>query len=132
MIEEKALLLLQKRKVSNLKLRTHWIDRFLICHSEYRTKFSRHLDQERHWSSDSTIFVQWFDLMRKTMIKYNIASEDVYNMNEKRYMMNVSEKTQWVIFFDFSRISSILRCLTSHFSIISKILIEFEKIMFLK
>ncbi len=32
--------------------------------------------------------------MKKTMIKYNIAIEDVYNMNEKRYMMNVNEVTQ--------------------------------------
>jgi hypothetical protein len=130
MIEEKVLLLLQKRRVSIFKLRTHWIDRFLIRHSEYRTKFSRHLDQERHWSSDSTIFVQWFDLVRKTMIKYNIASEDVYNINEKKYMMNVNEKTQWVIFFvDFSRISFILKCSISHFSFIRRISQLFQKFL---
>jgi hypothetical protein len=35
------------------------------------------------------------------MIKYNIALEDVYNMNEKKYMMNVSEATQWVLFLIF-------------------------------
>jgi hypothetical protein len=40
------------------------------------------------------IFVQWFDLMKKTMIKYNIASENVYNINEKKYIMSLNEKTQ--------------------------------------
>jgi hypothetical protein len=65
MIEEKAVLLLQKRGVSNPKLRKRWINRFLKRHSEYRTKFPRHLNQERRWSSDSAVFVQWFDLVRK-------------------------------------------------------------------
>jgi hypothetical protein len=111
MIEEKVIFLLQKRRISNFQLRRQWRLRFLKRHSEYRTKFSRHLDQERHWSSDSAIFVQWFDLMRKTMIKYNIAFEDVYNMNEKRYMINVSEATQWmfflIFFFNFLRNSDL-------------------------
>jgi hypothetical protein len=48
MIEEKILFLLQKRRISNLKLRQHWSRRFLKRHSEYRTKFSRHFDQKRH------------------------------------------------------------------------------------
>jgi hypothetical protein len=101
MIKEKVILLLQKRRISNSQLRRQWRLRFWKRHSEYRTKFSRHLDQERHWNSDSTIFVQWFNLMRKTMIKYNIAFENVYNMNEKKYMMNVNEATQWVLFLIF-------------------------------
>jgi hypothetical protein len=33
------------------------------------------------------------------MIKYNIAIEDVYNMNEQKYMMNVNKATQWMFFF---------------------------------
>jgi hypothetical protein len=122
MIEEKVILLLRKRRISNRALRQHWITRFLKRHSEYRTKFSRHLDQERHWSSDSAVFVQWFDLMKKTMIKYNIAIEDVYNMNEKKYMMNVNEATQWMIFFlAFARFFS-------HFSSIRRISRLFQEI----
>jgi hypothetical protein len=109
MIEKKVILLLQKRQISKSKLKRHWVYRFLKRHSEYWTKFSRHFDQERHWSFDSTIFVQLFDLMKKTMIKYNIAIEDVYNMNEKKYMMKMSDATQWMLFFvellDFFRIS---------------------------
>jgi hypothetical protein len=41
MIEEKVVLLLQKRKISNFQLRRQWRFRFLKRHSEYRTKFSR-------------------------------------------------------------------------------------------
>ncbi len=136
MIEEKVSLLLRKRRVSISKLEEHWIKRFLRRHSLYRTKFSRHLFQERHWSSDSIVFVQWFDLMRKTMIKYNIAIEDVYNMNEKKYMMRMSEATQWVNFFRriaiFFAIFFAFLVYSPHFQTISRILIEFEKIMFLK
>jgi hypothetical protein len=51
--------------------------------------------------------------MRKTMIKYNIAIEDVYNMNEKKYMMSVSEATQWVLF-------------SSHFSSFRRIFLYFN------
>jgi hypothetical protein len=140
MIEKKVILLLQKRKISNFKLRDHWIKRFLKRHLEYRTKFSRHLDQERHWSSDSIVFVQWFDLVKKTMIKYDIAIKDVYNMNEKKYMMSVNEATQWVLFFRriarffvyFKIFNLAFLVYSSHFQTISRILIEFEKIMFLK
>ncbi len=64
------------------------------------------------------------------MIKYNIAFEDVYNMNEKKYMMNVSEATQWVLFFKMFYLAFLVY--SSHFETISKDLIEFEKIMFLK
>ncbi len=115
MIEEKIIFLLQKREISNVKLRAHWIKRFLNRHSEYRTKFSRHLDQERHWSSDSTVFVQWFDLVKKTMIKYNIVIDDVYNMNEKKYMMKMSEATQWMFFFD--RISRVFETFFVYFKL---------------
>jgi hypothetical protein len=71
--------------------------------------------------------------MRKTMIKYNIAFEDVYNMNEKKYMMNVSEATQWVLFLIFffrffSHFWSILRCFISHFLFIRRISRLFQKI----
>ncbi len=122
MIKEKVLLLLRKREISNRKLSTNWITRFLKRHSEYRTKFSRHLDQKRHWSFDSIVSVQWFDLMRKTMIKYDIAIEDVYNINEKKYMMKMSEVTQWEIFSSHCSIFFALTRFFSYFSFIRRII----------
>jgi hypothetical protein len=56
------------------------------------------------------------------MIKYDIAIEDVYNMNEKKYMMRMNEVTQWDDFF--RRIARFFFALTryfSHFSFIRRI-----------
>ncbi len=84
--------------------------------------------------------MQWFDLVKKTMIKYDIAIKNVYNINEKKYMMKMNETTQWMFFFRriaqffvyFKIFNFAFLVYSSHFQTISKILIEFEKIMFLK
>lgn len=91
MLKEKAELILRNRG-HNVDLGRHWIDRFLARHSEYRAKFPRHLDQERHFNSDRDVFEKWFELFDKTCLKYSIANGDIYNMDEKGYMMGVSGK----------------------------------------
>jgi hypothetical protein len=55
MMKEKVELILRERK-HNVNLKVHWIDWFLIRHSEYRAKFSRHFDQERHFNFDRNVF----------------------------------------------------------------------------
>jgi hypothetical protein len=49
------------------------------------------------------------------MIKYNIVIDDVYNMNEKKYMMKMSEATQWMFFFD--RISRVFETFFVYFKL---------------
>jgi hypothetical protein len=99
MMKEKIELILRKRR-HNVNLRMHWIDRFLIKHSEYRAKFSRHLDQERYFNFDRDFFQKWFELFQKTCQKYDIVCENIYNMNKKNYMMKINDKIKWVLHFN--------------------------------
>ncbi len=96
MLKAKAELILRERE-QNTNLRRHWITRFLIRHSEYRTKFFRHFDQERHFNSDRIVFERWFELIRKTCVEYEIDCENIYNMNEKSYMMRMKDTIKWVL-----------------------------------
>ncbi len=96
MLREKVELILRERG-QNANLRAHWLIRFLIKHSEYRTKFLRHLDQERHFNSDRIVFEKWFELFRKICVEYEIDCENIYNMNEKSYMMRIKDTVRWVL-----------------------------------
>jgi hypothetical protein len=87
MMKEKVKLILRKRR-HNVNLRMHWIDRFLIKHSEYRAKFSRHFYQERHFNFNRDVFQKWFELFQKTCQKYDIVCENIYNMNKELYDEN--------------------------------------------
>lgn len=96
MLEEKALLLLLRMRCKNppKSLGHNWTTRFLHRHSEYRTKFPRHLNQSRHWNSAPEVFSNWLQLYRRTCDRYGIANGDQYNMDEKGYMMRIGGKVK--------------------------------------
>ena len=117
MMKEKTILLLRARDVDK-KSRVCWTSRFLNRHSKYKIKFSRHLNQARHWNLNSQIFSDWFDLFNRTCRKYDIVNEDMYNMNEKKFMMRMREKMKWmkwnlmfIFFFDVYILAKISRVL---------------------
>ena len=95
MIKKKILKLLSLR-VSNPNLEINWVHRFLQRHSEYKIKFFRHLDQDRFMNIDPKVFADWFALYKKTITKYNIAKHNVYNMNEKSFLMGVAKNVRYV------------------------------------
>lgn len=90
MIKDKAMKLLKLRNPSVPPIGIHWVTRFLNRHPDYKCKFPRHLDQERHWNTDPKVFEDWFNLYKKTMEKYGIAGGDVYNMDEKGHLMGIA------------------------------------------
>lgn len=90
MLEEKAMLLLRERGIDHTP-GNNWARRFLTRHPQYVSKFPRNLDQERHWNSEVTVIRNWFDLYDRVCLQYGIANGDIYNMDEKGYMMGVAE-----------------------------------------
>jgi hypothetical protein len=96
MLKEKVKLILRERKI-NTNFRRHWDTRFLIRHLEYQSKFLRLLDQVRHFNFDSVVFEQWFELFRKIYAKYDIVCENIYNINEKKYMMKINDTCKLVL-----------------------------------
>ena len=90
MLKEKAVLLLRERGIDQSP-GIHWHKRFLSRYPEYKSKFPRNLDQERHWNSEPVVISNWFDLCDRTCLKYSIATGDQYNMDEKGYMMGMAQ-----------------------------------------
>lgn len=95
MVKEKALKLLSLR-VPNPDLGINWVHRFLQRHPEYKTRFPRHLDQDRFMNTDPKVFADWFALYKRTVTKYNIAEDNVYNMDEKGFLMGVAGNVRYV------------------------------------
>jgi hypothetical protein len=112
-LESLARLWMLKEKISNLiQLRSdeknphvdeHWARRFLKRHSQYKNRFSRHLDQDRYFNSNIEIFEKWFELFEKTMTKNEIIKDRVFNMNEKSYLTEVAKKILKIIVFSSSK-----------------------------
>lgn len=92
-IREKVMLLLKNRGVDHI-LGENWTGKFLNRHPEFKLKFPRHLDQDRHFNSNAEVFANWFELYRKTCADFRIAEGDRYNMDEKGFLMGVGGEIQ--------------------------------------
>lgn len=75
MLREKAILLLRERGVDESP-GINWPTRFLRRYPQYDSKFPRHLDQERHFNSELSVVINWFELYDRTCLKYSIATGD--------------------------------------------------------
>ena len=73
------------------ELGTNWNIRFLDRHPVLQSKYSCTLDQERFLAQNQDSIQEWFDLYQSTKVKYKIHDEDIYNMDENRYMMESSK-----------------------------------------
>ena len=90
MIREKAIKLRALRVKESKPIGLHWVNRFLTRYPEYKSRFPRHLEQERHWNTEAKVFEDWFKLYQKTMEEFGIATGDVYNMDEKGHLMGMA------------------------------------------
>ncbi len=100
MLKEKTSNLIRFRnEKKNPHIDENWARRFLKRHSQYKCRFSRHLDQNRYFNSNIEIFVKWFELFEKTITENEISKERVFNMNEKEYLTNVASKILKIIIF---------------------------------
>ena len=73
-------------------LGVNWQQYFLHSHPDLHAKYSRTLDQDRLFAENEEIFQHWFDLFLSIKEKHGILDEDIYNMDEKGFMMGGSVK----------------------------------------
>jgi hypothetical protein len=67
-----------------------------------KTRYDRRIKAQIFQSGQIVIvkilkIVNWFDLFKRTCDKYHIVNEEMYNMNEKGYIMNVRSKIRLVL-----------------------------------
>jgi hypothetical protein len=80
---------LLRAKNSTEVLGVHWQARFFSRYLELKTKYINRLDKNRFSSHDPIIISTWFDLFEKTIKEYNIQPSDIYNMDEKGFIVGM-------------------------------------------
>jgi len=85
-----AELLVKKRNDKLIEI--NWSQKFLKCHLQIKTAYISSLDKEHAMTQNFNILADWFNLFQSLKEEHEIKIEDIYNMNEKRFMQEVIAK----------------------------------------
>ena len=89
--------ILKKKGATINTVGINWTSKYLARHPELKTKYIPPLDKERALAHDPKIIQGWFELYKKLKIEFNVQDEDIYNMDEKGFMMGVVQKVKVMI-----------------------------------
>ena len=95
-LRQMAIELLRARG-NHTALGVNWQQHFLHRHPDLQAKYSRTLDQERLFAENEEIFKHLSELFLSVKQKHGILDEDIYNMDEKGFMMGVAASAKVVI-----------------------------------
>ena len=79
-------------------IRINWIQKFLDRHIKFIFTFSEFINKERMIMHKEERLINWFILFQKTVKKNNIEQQDIYNMNEKEFVMRLLSKMKIICF----------------------------------
>ena len=90
MVQEMANLLLETRGTTPIQtVGVNWVTKFVKRHPELNIRFSTRYNYERAKCEDPKIIKDWFNLVQKTILKYGIISDDIYNFDETGFAMGL-------------------------------------------
>ncbi len=78
-------------------LEQHWYKNFLHRHSDFKTRYSRNLNQNRKDAGNLETIQKWFDLYNFTRIQHGILKSNIYNMNEKKFAMSITDSSKVLV-----------------------------------
>lgn len=67
----------------------NWHKPFLARHPALKSMYSRALDNERAVNNDPKILAEYFYLLNETLVKCKIRSCNIYNMDEKGFLIGL-------------------------------------------
>jgi hypothetical protein len=86
-VEQMANRLLDARDAP--RVGTRWAMNFVKRQPLLKIRFQRRYDYKRAKCEDPTVIRNWFKLVQKTIAKYGIQSDDIWNFDETGFMMGV-------------------------------------------
>ncbi len=86
------------KKNDDKSVEVNWSQKFLKRHSKIKTVYISSLDKERAMTQNHNILADWFNLFQSLKKEHEIKIEDIYNMNEKRFMQRIIAKLRIMIF----------------------------------
>ena len=102
----------------------HWPQQFLLCYKALKTMHVQTLAQNWQLETFCPIISQWFDNFAELMKKYDIKKINMWNMNEKRFVMRLSRSWKMIVTVNSSKLFlmkpenqiwvSILKCISAH------------------
>ena len=75
----------------------HWYKVFLKRHPEFKSRYSRNLNQDRKDAGNLDSIKEWFTLYNSTRIQYGITDYDTYNMDEKGFAMGIADSARVLV-----------------------------------
>lgn len=60
----------------------NWVRRFVNRHDDLKACHSRRYDYRRALCEDPAVIQQWFQRVVKTIEKYDVVEDDIYNLDE--------------------------------------------------
>ena len=66
-------------------------------HPDLKAVFVAPLDKERAKAEDPRLFKEWFNLFHRIKEEHQVAWSDIYNMDEKGFLMGVVKKLKVVV-----------------------------------
>ncbi len=88
---------LMKAKSDQNPLKHNWYLSFLCQHLEFKTQYSCNLNQDQKDAENIKFIQKWFDLYNFTWIQHGILKLNIYNMNEKRFTISITNSFKVLI-----------------------------------
>jgi hypothetical protein len=73
-----------------------WAYNYVQRSPELSTRFSRRYNHERAKCEDPKDIAEWFNLVQKTIVRYGIDPDDVYNFDETGFAMGLTANAKVV------------------------------------
>jgi transposase len=78
-------------------LGVHWVDRFLEHHPDLKLKNTQSLKSCRACALNANVVGDFFEKLAEVIEKYDIAPENIYNMDEKGIQLGQGQKVKAVV-----------------------------------
>jgi Tc5 transposase DNA-binding domain len=95
LVRDKVLAIIQQSQPKT-SLGKHWLDRFIKRHSKLQVRFSQRLERQRSAASNPRVLEHHFKLWHKTLKEYKIKEANIWNMDEKGFLLRISAKCRMI------------------------------------
>ena len=75
----------------------NWYKRFLARHPALRPAYSRALDNDCIINNNPKTITEYFNVLKSTMEEFKIKPQNIYNMDEKEFLIGVMKKSMRVL-----------------------------------
>ena len=88
--------LLVSARLPSTTIGENWVNCYVKCHPELRSKYTQKYDYQHARCEDSGLIKSWFMHVQETIQNYGILMEDIYNMDETGFQMGVTSTAKVV------------------------------------